>query len=193
MRVLLPDHPPTPNPAPVDSAPKAADPSAAPAPKKKRFPQRSAKNAEAAAAKKEAHAAAQKPMAEAAAAIAKEKADAEAAKLHEARAAMQATIEAANAEKAAAAAAAAAAPVPIVQEPPKRLKKVAILEPPKPLAVSAPTTPVIAPPAAPAPKAVRKPNAYALAVGKYRKEGMSFAEAAAKAKADCAAAKVAPA
>jgi hypothetical protein len=109
---------------------------------------------------------------------------------------MKAAVDEANAKKAAdeaaAAAAAAAAAIPaIVQEPPKRLKKIAPLEPSKLLAISAPSGPVEAPPppALPA-KVKRAPNAYALAVGKYRKEGKSFAEAAALAKAETAKAKL---
>jgi hypothetical protein len=45
-------------------------------------------------------------------------------------------------------------------------------------------------PAAVPAKAKRAPNAYALAVGRLRKEGKSFAEAAALAKAEIAKAKV---
>jgi hypothetical protein len=90
----------------------------------------------------------------------------------------------------------APAPVaePVIQEPPKRLKKVAVLKPnldaqPAPLAVSAPTGPVVAEPMTPKPRVKRAPNAYALAVGRHRKAGKSFAEAAAAAKAELAKAK----
>jgi hypothetical protein len=83
---------------------------------------------------------------------------------------------------------------PVIQEPPKRLKKVAVLKPnldaqPAPLSLSAPTGPVVAEPMTPKPRVKRAPNAYALAVGKHRKAGKSFAEAAAAAKAELAKAK----
>lgn len=86
------------------------------------------------------------------------------------------------------------APAPVIQEPPKRLKKVAVLKPnldaqPAPLAVSAPTGPVVAEPMTPKPRVKRAPNAYALAVGRHRKAGKSFVEAAAAAKAELATAK----
>ena len=187
MRVLLPDPGMTPAPASAPAPPAA--------PKKKRFPQRSAKNAEAAAVATAAHMEAQKPMAEAVSTVLKEKAAAKKVRIDAEQAVMKAAVDEANAKKAAdeaAAAAAAAAIPPIVQEPPKRLKKIAPLEQPKPLAISAPSGPVEAPPAAPAPpaKVKRAPNAYALAVGKYRKEGKSFAEAAALAKEEIAKAKL---
>jgi hypothetical protein len=81
----------------------------------------------------------------------------------------------------------APAPVEVAAPAPpkvKRVKKVAESLP----AVAAPA-PTLAPPATPAEKKKRAPTAYAIAVGKHRKAGKSFAEAAKAAKAEIDAAK----
>jgi len=72
------------------------------------------------------------------------------------------------------------APVEVAAPPPKKVKAK------KEVAVALP--PVAAAPA-PAEKKKRPPTAYALAVGKHRKAGLSFAEAAKAAKAEIDAAK----
>jgi hypothetical protein len=86
-----------------------------------------------------------------------------------------------RAKKVAAPAAPAPAPVPaleVVAPAPKKVKA--------PKAVA----PAAAPPAVPAPAAAaekkkRAPTAYAAAVGRHRKAGLSFADAAKAAKAEC--------
>lgn len=69
---------------------------------------------------------------------------------------------------------------------PKKTKKVAKkVEAPTPAPTPAPAvSSPLAPPPAPAEKKKRAPSAYALAVGRHRKAGLSFADAAKAAKAE---------
>jgi len=85
-----------------------------------------------------------------------------------------------------------AAPAPAAPAPVKkvRAKKVVAESLPPVSAPAAPAqAPSLAPSGTPAKKAKRPPTAYALAVGRHRKAGKSFAEAAKAAKAECDAAK----
>ena len=100
------------------------------------------------------------------------------------------TAPAKRVRKAKAPAAPAAAPAPAPAPAPVkkvRAKKV-VAESLPPVSAPAQGTP-LAPSGTPAKKAKRPPTAYALCVGKHRKAGLSFAEAAKAAKAECDAAK----